>query len=57
MTTSARLANPTTSGSGDAPVIGSTAEKPDAPDRDTAETTEWLEALDAVIAHDGPERA
>jgi hypothetical protein len=26
-------------------------------DVDAAETREWLEALDAVIAHDGPERA
>ncbi|HET9104949.1 MAG TPA: pyruvate dehydrogenase (acetyl-transferring), homodimeric type [Solirubrobacteraceae bacterium] len=26
-------------------------------DRDAVETTEWLEALDAVVAHDGPERA
>jgi len=26
-------------------------------DVDAAETSEWLEALDAVVAHDGPERA
>jgi len=26
-------------------------------DLDAVETTEWLEALDAVIAHDGPDRA
>ena len=26
-------------------------------DRDAVETTEWLEALDAVVTHDGPERA
>ena len=26
-------------------------------DPDPAETREWLEALDAVMAHDGPERA
>jgi pyruvate dehydrogenase E1 component len=26
-------------------------------DIDAAETSEWLEALDAVVAHDGPERA
>jgi pyruvate dehydrogenase E1 component len=26
-------------------------------DLDTAETSEWLEALDAVVAHDGPDRA
>src|ERR671934_239882 len=24
---------------------------------DSIETTEWLEALDAVVAHDGPDRA
>jgi pyruvate dehydrogenase E1 component len=27
------------------------------PDIDAVETSEWLEALDAVISHDGPERA
>jgi pyruvate dehydrogenase E1 component len=27
------------------------------PDIDAAETREWLEALDAVVAHDGPDRA
>src|SRR3982074_1660375 len=26
-------------------------------DIDAVETTEWLEALDAVVAHDGPDRA
>jgi len=26
-------------------------------DLDAVETSEWLEALDAVVAHDGPERA
>ncbi len=26
-------------------------------DRDAVETTEWLEALDAVVSHDGPDRA
>jgi pyruvate dehydrogenase E1 component len=26
-------------------------------DLDTVETTEWLEALDAVVSHDGPDRA
>ncbi len=26
-------------------------------DRDAVETTEWLEALDAVLSHDGPDRA
>ena len=25
-------------------------------DIDTIETSEWLEALDAVVAHDGPDR-
>jgi pyruvate dehydrogenase E1 component len=28
-----------------------------AADLDAAETSEWLEALDAVVAHDGPDRA
>ena len=27
------------------------------PDLDAVETTEWLEALDAVVSHDGPDRA
>jgi pyruvate dehydrogenase E1 component len=31
--------------------------EPDAVDSDAVETTEWLEALDAVVSHDGPERA
>ena len=26
-------------------------------DLDAVETTEWLEALDAVVSHDGPDRA
>jgi pyruvate dehydrogenase E1 component len=30
---------------------------PEAPDVDVVETTEWLEALDAVIDNDGPDRA
>src|SRR5947209_8011762 len=30
---------------------------PDAVDPDAVETTEWLEALDAVVSHDGPGRA
>jgi pyruvate dehydrogenase E1 component len=29
----------------------------DGADIDVAETSEWLEALDAVVAHDGPDRA
>ena len=29
----------------------------DSPDIDAAETTEWLEAVDAVVEHDGPDRA
>jgi pyruvate dehydrogenase E1 component len=28
-----------------------------AADIDRVETTEWLEALDAVLTHDGPDRA
>src|SRR6201986_5395070 len=31
--------------------------EPDAVDPDAVETTEWLEALDAVVSHDGPDRA
>jgi pyruvate dehydrogenase E1 component len=31
--------------------------EPDAVDPDAVETTEWLEALDAVVTHDGPDRA
>src|SRR6202046_84974 len=30
---------------------------PEAPDPDAVETTEWLEALDAVVSHDGLDRA
>ena len=29
----------------------------ESPDIDAAETTEWLEAVDAVVEHDGPDRA
>ena len=31
--------------------------EPEAVDPDAVETTEWLEALDAVVSHDGPDRA
>jgi pyruvate dehydrogenase E1 component len=31
--------------------------EPEAVDPDAVETTEWLEALDAVVTHDGPDRA
>ena len=31
--------------------------RPNVPDLDAEETTEWLEALQAVIERDGPERA
>src|SRR6185437_14135074 len=31
--------------------------EPEDVDPDAVETTEWLEALDAVVSHDGPERA
>jgi pyruvate dehydrogenase E1 component len=59
MATSERTASPSArpgghNGNGAAPADGA---DPAVPDRDTAETTEWLEAIDAVIAHDGPERA
>jgi pyruvate dehydrogenase E1 component len=66
MATSQRTATPssssnghaTTSGddpavAGAAPALGEDA----VPDLDAVETTEWLEAIDAVIANDGPERA
>jgi pyruvate dehydrogenase E1 component len=73
MATSERTANSTRQGSNghasngdgsssaqsaDPVVAGQTASAgAAAPDVDTAETTEWLEAIDAVIAADGPERA
>jgi pyruvate dehydrogenase E1 component len=43
MTDRAQTQPPTTNGAG--------------ADLDAVETTEWLEALDAVVAHDGPDRA
>jgi pyruvate dehydrogenase E1 component len=43
--------------SGDPLVAGPPAGGPSVPDIDAVETTEWLEAIDAVIASDGPERA
>jgi pyruvate dehydrogenase E1 component len=43
MTDRAQIEPPSTNGS--------------AADLDAVETTEWLEALDAVVAHDGPDRA
>jgi pyruvate dehydrogenase E1 component len=43
MTDRAQIQPPSTNGSG--------------ADLDAVETTEWLEALDAVVAHDGPDRA
>ena len=43
MTDRAQIQPPSTNGAG--------------ADLDAVETTEWLEALDAVVAHDGPDRA
>src|ERR1700722_19731770 len=48
MTDRAQLTTPSTNGSEAAP---------EAVDPDAVETTEWLEALDAVVSHDGPDRA
>jgi pyruvate dehydrogenase E1 component len=61
MAISERNANPRSSGNGDGPdprdaAVTEGADTP-APDLDAVETTEWLEAIDAVIAHDGPQRA
>jgi pyruvate dehydrogenase E1 component len=36
---------------------GANGAEPEAVDPDAVETTEWLEALDAVVSHDGPARA
>src|ERR1700761_7910224 len=49
MTDRAQLQPPSTNGHG--------ADGGTAPDPDTVETTEWLEALDAVVSHDGVDRA
>jgi pyruvate dehydrogenase E1 component len=61
MAISERNSTPRSSGNGNgtAPHGAVTTEGPDtpAPDLDAVETTEWLEAIDAVIAHDGPDRA
>ena len=48
MTDRAQTQTPSTNGSG---------AEPEAVDPDAVETTEWLEALDAVVSHDGPDRA
>ncbi len=72
MATSERTANPARQSSnghasnGDAPagaqsgdpaVAGPAGDGRSLPDIDSVETTEWLEAIEAVIASDGPERA
>jgi pyruvate dehydrogenase E1 component len=68
MATSQRNATPRSSANGHAndngtaPGVGPTAagvesSDPSIPDLDAVETTEWLEAIDAVIASDGPDRA
>ena len=36
---------------------GAISENGSAPDVDAVETAEWLEAIDAVVEHDGPDRA
>src|SRR5437763_3885114 len=38
-------------------VAGATSSNGAGADIDSQETSEWLEALDAVVAHDGPDRA
>src|ERR1700761_5294603 len=48
MTDRVQTQTPSTNGNG---------AEPDAVDPDAVETTEWLEALDAVVSHDGPDRA
>jgi pyruvate dehydrogenase E1 component len=48
MTDRAQTQPPSTNGNG---------ASPEAVDPDAVETTEWLEALDAVLSHDGPDRA
>jgi pyruvate dehydrogenase E1 component len=48
MTDRAQTQTPSTNGSG---------ADTEAVDPDAVETTEWLEALDAVVSHDGPDRA
>ena len=48
MTDRAQTHTPSTNGNG---------AEPEAVDPDAVETTEWLEALDAVVSHDGPDRA
>jgi pyruvate dehydrogenase E1 component len=52
-------AGETTGGSDPAARAGSANGAPgsDGADLDPVETTEWLEALDAVVTHDGPQRA
>ncbi len=37
--------------------VSSNGARSDGSDVDAVETSEWLEALDAVVAHDGPDRA
>src|ERR1700733_12383138 len=39
------------------PSTNGSAVAPEAVDPDAVETAEWIEALDAVVSHDGPERA
>jgi pyruvate dehydrogenase E1 component len=50
MTDQAQIQPPTTNGAGN-------GTDGDAVDPDAVETTEWIEALDAVVSHDGPDRA
>src|SRR5437763_10292667 len=38
-------------------VAGATSSNGGGADLDAVETSEWLEAIDAVVAHDGPDRA
>jgi pyruvate dehydrogenase E1 component len=58
MATSQRSATPASANGHANPSAGNgAAPDPETPDVDAVETTEWLEAIDAVVAKDGPERA
>jgi pyruvate dehydrogenase E1 component len=62
MTHSVTARSRATTGNGSTPTDGNGSQPaaPDGlsePDVDAVETAEWLEALDAVVSHDGPDRA
>ena len=58
-TTPAHRARDSTNGDGDSGESGNgdAGSEPAGADLDAVETTEWLEALDAVVSQDGPDRA